>query len=244
MANRGTRKANAQRRAKSGTSKKWVADSRDREWFDDPAIIYDRLAARRVYYQTAVVGIPDEIQRIGRTLDRSNVLEIGPGHFPFSATLDSLKVTFLDISKGILQRNQEELRRLHEDPRFRNATTANVGFVHADARKGLPQELAGQHFSALVMNEVLTHVHPKERKAFLEEWARHTDSFMIVDRHPTTTAKAKKRPDFVSGHEIKDELERLGFRVTHFDIKLVQLKGKKTPGGRDWYFILTAKKQH
>lgn len=209
-------------------------------WFSDSKAVYDHSASSRVTYATVVRAISKEVRALARTLDRSNVLEIGVGNFPFSATISPNRVTLLDISRKQLEFAEQELKLLkmqsHAYPSSRN-----VKFVEADARRGLPRELFGEHFSAIVMNEILTHVRPEERGAFLEIWAQHTDSIMLIDRHSKNPKKLKQRPDFMNGFAIRDKLIALGFDIEHFETRLLQMRGEKE-SLNDWFFLLTAKK--
>ncbi|MCR4335240.1 MAG: hypothetical protein NUV57_01750 [archaeon] len=111
MLNRAARRIGRKEARKGqGGSGDGIVHTQDPLWFEDPAKIYDNLAQKRKAYQIAVIAEPGAIERVAKTLDMSNVLEIGPGGFAFSALLRPVRATFLIFHSGSLRIREKDLK--------------------------------------------------------------------------------------------------------------------------------------
>lgn len=114
---------------------------------------------------------------------RCTALEIGPGDMPFLPILPFKKMVFLDQSHEILKK-LPTTRLLYPNDYFpKNATLEKkvdekTRRVVGDIRR-LP---FNARFDVIIVNEVLTHIRPRERLEVVRALTEHTDAFVILDR--------------------------------------------------------------
>ena len=217
----------------------------DPRWFDRPEEIYAENIRAGRYYSTAAQQ-PESAMKIAKMafrMDRSNVLEIGSGFRPISSLFLPKNLTLIDIAPE----THAEARKILEGERRAGTkipAPENIRFITANARHGIPEAIRGQHYSLTVMTELLTHVPPAERIAFLKLWAGNTDSMLIVDRLPPKSSERGKVPEYVNGSLVKKILEKSGFRTVEYKTEEVPLVG---PDGRTMksfpFFFLSTKRK-
>lgn len=153
-----------------------------------------------------------------------DALEIGPGEAPVIKSLDFKRKVFMDVS-------HEMAKNLP-----RPAVTARV--------EDLPVR-QGKVFGAVVVNEVLTHVHPDDRARVVKEIAGKARHVLVLDRPFGVMERLAgwfhwlplipRDPTKVNEREVEKILEQRGFSVEKEYGYLDTVKSKIR------YFILTAK---
>ncbi len=208
-------------------------------WFDQtPAVYKPKDAAGKPYLTVAThVDGAQTIIRLAQAHDLSNVLEIGSGPNPISLVIGAKKLTLFDL----LEQHHEKARQLIANLRERAlGNLPKVNFVTGDAREPVPPSLEQQHFSLVMINEMLTHVRPENRRAFLERWGARADSLLIVDRHLPDAKLLAQYPEFMDGNQIRRHLQEIGFTHNWIGIRNFDLAGD---GERQAYFFVAATKK-
>ena len=220
--------------------KKGMTDPR---WFSAPAEIYRETHRRGGFVATAATHKRSnaQIKAAAKGLDKSNVLEIGSGPRPVSAEMKPANLTLVDLlpehhelARTVIAQNKTSHPNETVDPE-------KVTYIAADARKSI-QQLEGKHFSLIVIAEMLTHVPTAERVRFLADWAKKTDSFVIVDRQVVLKGAIKKHPELMNGKDIRSLISRMGFKCTHFHTETFHQQTENQGVQAQTYFFLAAKR--
>jgi len=217
----------------------------DPRWFGDPAAIYRHRVKIGQPLRT-VANSPQgfHIVDLSKGLDKGHVIELGHGVSPISYTMQPTALTLVDLLPEHTEKAKEVIERCHaagQGPQ--SLAPEEVRFITADLRKGVPQQLGNEHFSLAVMSELLTHIPPRERPAFLRQWAERTDSFIIVDRHTTSKGLLKKFPEYMNGREIKQMLSRLGFECTHYSTRRFTWHDAGQPAEFPYFFLVAKRRK-
>ncbi|GEM_PF-5479353 len=165
-----------------------------------------------------------------------SALEIGAGLNPLAHNVKFHSVTFLEADQA--PQAQATLNILKTYPRAENTHVVNgklQDFAKASAAGRMPAEVP-KNFDVCIINEVFTHIPPRERAKALEDLAAHSKKFFIVDRYATIYPGAKSGPVYqgtlVDYRPLQAALERKGF--------LAKVALKEVGWSPDKYFMLSA----
>lgn len=209
--------------------KKEKGENEEESWFE-PRKVYEKKKGTGSFRELLGVTLSpearkEEISKLrefeGRIAERleeddSKILEIGPGRTPsvenikerMGKDIDEDQVVYMDVKQKFLEDKE------------------NTRIQGKLGERSLPFD--DKSFGPAILNEVLTHVEPEERKDAVKELARVADEIMITDR-----VREEDDPEKVNPEKMEEVLDG-----ENFDTELVspEVKG---PGPR--YFFLHAK---
>ncbi len=138
---------------------------------------------------TKVSFIASEIRGLVPNPQKATALEIGPGEIPVSALVPFRRLYFMDRSPAIVKGLAKTKLPVPDTPPGQSRVGYNeVGFRKLVGKRarlvvGDIQNLPfGNVFDIVVMNEVLTHLRPRERLKALRVIADHAKSILLIER--------------------------------------------------------------
>jgi hypothetical protein len=202
-------------------------------WFKDVGKIYDKGQPYVTFAKTEVgrESIEKGLKSLVSGEKLGVAVEVGPGVNPFLNKVEADRKVFVDVSKTLLDK-----LRVGRQFDFFSKTFFVQGKVQSV--KGLPESLPVKKSDLIIMNEVLSHVHPDAREGVLRDLAGKSNKILITDMF-------EDRGLGVNPEQISDVLTREGFSVKQSK-HMVRVRAKSKSGGLESevlnYFIIQAKK--